>query len=161
MDPRTVSSSPRYLDYKNACEIVPDRIPSFSQMECKTQERVKQCGPFQEPQIAQEFEQFGNWVQRLRQKMIKATYSVCGASAGDNGLLKGPTSYIRYLPLRAAWTRERLEPEAQLAACSISPGEQWWSPIWSRAGLEGTKGGIRLYTGEHHFVQPLHSASEE
>ena len=56
--------------------------------------------------------------------MIKAMYSVGGASAGDKGLLKGPTSYTRYIPLAAAWTRERLEPEGQLAACCISPGEQ-------------------------------------
>ena len=56
--------------------------------------------------------------------MIKAMYSVGGASAGDKGLLKGPTSYTRYIPLAAAWTRERLEPEGQLAACCISPGEK-------------------------------------
>lgn len=70
--------------------------------------------------------------------MIKAMYSVGGASAGDNGLLKG-ANFIHKIQIYtgAAWTRERLEPEGQLAACCISPGEQW-----------RRQGGKCLYTGK-------------
>lgn len=63
VDPLGVKCCPRYLDYKNAYEIVPDRISSFFQRECdKTQEHTKQCGPFQELQTIQEFEKCWSWV---------------------------------------------------------------------------------------------------
>lgn len=95
-------------------------------MECeKTQERISVV-PSRNHKSLRSLSSFGTKSRESGKKMIKAMYSVGGASAGDNGLLKGPISYTRYISLGAAWTRERLEPEGQLAACYISPGEQCW-----------------------------------